>query len=94
LGKTAKSLGFGEPHSYPDKSASTEVVLKAEPDGHQLGECIMSVMAIGPVPFVNPTSLVDTPKPESQGSQRDRGQKASAQMASDTPTSGTVELAV
>ncbi len=54
----------------------------------------MSVMAIGPVSFVNATSLVKTPEPEAQDSQPDGGQKLSAQIASDTSSSETVALAL
>ena len=54
----------------------------------------MSVMAIGPVSFVNATSLVETPEPEAQGSQPDGGQKLSWQIASDTSSSHTVALAL
>ena len=54
----------------------------------------MSVMAIGPVPFINATSLVDTSEPEAQSSQQDGRQKISAQIASYMSSSGSAALAV
>jgi hypothetical protein len=47
-------------------------------------------MAIGPVPFINATSLVNTPEPQSQSHLQDDIQKTNAQISS----SGSAAMAV